>query len=132
MFKIADLVGLPSSQSAAPPTSRRALARPERSAAPPSKASIPVRWRKPPHPAVAPKIVYPPDGALIEWHGEELSLDGERRQATRSAGWSTASRCRPDCRAGRFIGSPIAWASRSSPVIDAEGRSARSTVRLSQ
>ena len=77
-----------------------------------------------------PQIVYPPDGALIEWRGEELPLEavGGRRPLR----WLVDGRPLPSTPPRR----PIYWQPEGVgfarlTVIDGEGRSAHSTVRLS-
>jgi hypothetical protein len=75
------------------------------------------------------KIVYPPDGALIEWRGEEVPLEGMGQSAVPLAGrWKTIATAPPR--------RPIYWQPdgigfAQLAVIDADGRSVRSTVRLS-
>ena len=80
--------------------------------------------------ASCPKIVYPPDGALIEWRGEALPL--EAAGGKRPLQWLVDGRPLPLDLPRR----PIYWQPESIgfvqlTVIDAAGRSARSTVRLS-
>jgi penicillin-binding protein 1C len=130
MFKIADLVGPLSSQSGAPPPSGALLL---------GRNDLPPRFRRldpgplaqAAAPSGAPKIVYPPDGALIEWRGEELSL--EAVGGKRPLRWLVDGKPLPPGPPRR----PIYWQPEGVgfsqlTVIDAEGRSARSTVRLSR
>jgi penicillin-binding protein 1C len=74
--------------------------------------------------------VYPPDGAVIEWRGEELPL--EAAGGNRPLRWLIDGKPLPP--------GPPRWPLYWQPdgigfsqltVIDASGRSARSTVRLS-
>src|SRR5208337_3518220 len=81
--------------------------------------------------ASVPKIIYPPDGALIEWRGEELPLEAlGGKQPLR---WLVDGRPLPPGLPRR----PLYWQPEGIgfadlTVIDASGRSARSHVRLSQ
>ena len=127
LFKIADLVGPPRSAStAAPPPGALQVRR----------AGLPPRLQRlePGMPGTSrargPEIVYPPDGALIDWHGEEVALeatggkpplrwlvDGRplaQQQPRRDTSWQ-----------------PVGVGFVQLSVIDAAGRSAHSTVRLS-
>jgi penicillin-binding protein 1C len=129
LFKIADLLGPASPRNIAPPPAGALLA---------GRNDLPPRLRRlDPGPLAqaaapngAPKIVYPPDGALIEWRGEELSLDaiGGKQPLL----WLVNGKPLPPGPPRR----PIYWQPEGIgfsqlTVIDAEGRSARSTVRLS-
>jgi penicillin-binding protein 1C len=129
LFKIADLLGPAMPRTEAPPpagvllTARNdlpaRLQRLDRSPLPGTAAS-----------AGGPQIVYPPDGALIEWRGEELPLEavGGRRPFR----WLVDGKPLPSTPPRR----PIYWQPEGVgfarlTVIDGEGRSAHSTVRLS-
>ncbi len=129
LFKIADLLG-PSQFRRMWPTPSGALLV--------GRNELPPRLRRleplPPAQAATltsgPRIVYPPDGALIEWRGEELPLE--------AAGGKGPLRWLVD-------GKPLVlalphqstyWLPEGNgfaqlTVIDAAGRSAHSTVRLS-
>jgi penicillin-binding protein 1C len=77
-----------------------------------------------------PRIVYPPDGALIEWHGEELAL--EAAGGKRPLQWLIDGKPL----ASDLPRRPVSWLPEGIgfaqlTVIDAQGRSAHSTVRLS-
>jgi penicillin-binding protein 1C len=77
-----------------------------------------------------PKIVYPPHGALIEWRGEEVPL--EAAGGKRPLRWLVDGRPLPAPEPRR----PIYWQPEGTgfarlTVIDGDGRSAHSTVRLS-
>jgi penicillin-binding protein 1C len=129
LFKIADLLGpaMPRSEASPPPGALLA-----------ARNDLPARLQRldpsPLHRAAAstggPQIVYPPDGALIEWRGEELPLE--------AVGGKPPFRWLVD---GKPLQStpprrPIYWQPESVgfvrlTVIDGEGRSAQSTVRLS-
>jgi len=129
LFKIVDLLGPSPSRTAAPPPP---------GALPVGRNALPPRLQRlDPGPLAqtssqtgGPRIVYPPDGALIEWHGEELPLE--------AAGGKPPLRWLVDGRPLPFDlpRGPIYWQPESIgfvqlTVIDAAGRSARSTVRLS-
>jgi len=80
--------------------------------------------------AGGPKIVYPPDGALIEWRGEEVPLDAiGGKQPLR---WLVDGRPLTwDPPRGEIYWQPEGIGFVQLSVIDAAGRSAHSTVRLS-
>jgi penicillin-binding protein 1C len=113
LFKIADLLGPPASKTDAPPPAGALLV---------GRHGLPRRLQRldPGQPAQAessastPMIVYPPDGAHLEWRGEEVPLEaiGGRRPFR----WLIDGiPLPPGCRADRFTGSPKGSASRSSP-----------------
>ena len=128
LFKIADLMGPSQLQRTWPAPSGALLA---------GRNDLPPRLRRldpgPLAPASSqtggPRIVYPPDGALIEWHGEELPL--EATGGKRPLQWLVD---------GKPLGSdlprrsvywlPLGIGFVQLTVIDAQGRSAHSTVRL--
>jgi penicillin-binding protein 1C len=129
LFKLADLLG-PALPRSEPPPPRGALLA--------SRNDLPARLQRldaGPLPRAAtsaggPQIVYPPDGALIEWRGEELPLEavGGRRPFR----WLVDGKPLPSTPPRR----PIYWHPEGVgfvrlTVIDGEGRSAQSTVRLS-
>jgi penicillin-binding protein 1C len=129
LFKIADLLGPSPSRTAVPPPPGALLV---------GRNALPPRLRQlDPGPLASAssetgglRIVYPPDGALIEWHGEELPL--EAAGGKRPLQWLVDGRPLPFDLPRR----PIYWQPESIgfvqlTVIDAAGRSARSTVRLS-
>ena len=77
-----------------------------------------------------PRIVYPPDGAQLEWRGEEVPLEVSGGKAPFR--WLVDGKPLAAVQPRR----PIYWQPDGVgfvqlAVIDAEGRSARSTVRLS-
>jgi len=129
MFKIADLVGPPLSREDTPPPKGVLLV---------GQSDLPPRLQRVvPRPSAqvasqtgGPKIIYPPDGALIEWRGEELPL--EAIGGKRPFRWLVDGKPLPSGSPRR----PVYWQPEGIgfaqlAVIDAEGRSARSTVRLS-
>jgi penicillin-binding protein 1C len=129
LFKIADLLG---------PAMPRKEAAPLRGALLAARNDLPARLQRldpSPSPKAAastggPQIVYPPDGALIEWRGEELPL--EAVGGKRPFRWLVDGKPLPSTPPRR----PIYWQPEGVgfarlTVIDGEGRSAHSTVRLS-
>ena len=125
LFKIADLLGpapAVSAASSAERMSRRDLPAGLRrlDAAPSATTSAD---------AGAPKILYPPDGAVVSWDGAELPLE--------AAGGRGPLRWLVDGRpiAPQAPRQPLYWRPDGPgfaqlTVIDAQGRSARATVRL--
>jgi penicillin-binding protein 1C len=129
LFKIADLLGPAMPRKEAPPPPGALLA---------ARNDLPSRLRRldsgPLQRAAAstggPQIVYPPDGALIEWRGEEVPL--EAAGGKRPFRWLVDGKPLPSTPPRR----PIYWQPAGVgfvrlTVIDGEGRSAHSTVRLS-
>ena len=127
LFKIADLLGPALPPSKAPPPLGALLV---------SRNDLPTRLQRldpgprEAAPAEGPKIVYPPDGALIEWRGEELPL--EATGGKRPLRWLVDDKPLPPTPPRR----PIYWQPAGVgfarlTVIDGAGRSAHSTVRLS-
>jgi penicillin-binding protein 1C len=129
LFKIADLLGPAMPRSEAPPPLGALLV---------GRKDLPTRLQRietgPPAQAAAaargPKIVYPPDGALIEWRGEDLPLEAFGGQ--RPLRWLVDGKPLPPAPPRQ----PIYWQPAGIgfahlTVIDGEGRSAHSTVRLS-
>ncbi len=126
LFKIADLLGPARPENSAPPPAGALLVR---------RRDLPPRLRRldpglSAQPLSAPKIVYPPDGALIEWRGEEVPLEAAGGRPPLR--WLVDGRPLPLAPPRR----PLYWRPEGVgfselTVIDAAGRSARSTVRLS-
>ena len=129
LFKIGDLLGPALPRSEAPPPPGALLA---------THNDLPARLQRlDPNPlpkaaasAGGPQIAYPPDGALIEWRGEELPL--EAVGGKRPFRWLVDGKPLPPTPPRR----PIYWQPEGVgfarlTVIDGEGRSAHSTVRLS-
>jgi penicillin-binding protein 1C len=129
LFKIADLIGPATSRSEAPTPMGALLV---------ARNDLPSRLQRldpgpPPRAAASaggPQIVYPPDGALIEWRGEELPL--EAVGGKRPFRWLVDGKPLPSTPPHR----PIYWQPEGVgfarlTVIDGNGRSAHSTVRLS-
>ena len=128
LFKIADLLGPATSRNEAPPLGALLVARND----------LPVRLQRldagslprPAAPAEGLKIVYPPDGALIEWRGEDVPL--EAAGGKRPLHWLVDGKPLPPTPPRRLIyWQPNGIGFARLTVIDGDGRSAHSTVRLS-
>jgi penicillin-binding protein 1C len=127
LFKIANLLG---------PAQSRNTARSPSGALLVSRNDLPPRLRhldsgaQATLPAEGPKIIYPPDGAVIEWRGEEVPLEAiGGRQPLR---WLVDGRPLtpgPPRSGVRWQPEDIGFV--QLLVIDAAGRSGHSTVRLS-
>src|SRR5208283_1199602 len=134
LFKIADLIGPPELPGSTAPPARSvpsgAFLVAERDLPPRLQRLDPGPLAAAASPASAPKIVFPPDGALIEWRGEELPLEAAGgKQPLR---WLVDGRPLPPGLPRR----PLYWLPEGIgfaelTVIDADGHSARSHVRLS-
>ena len=129
LFKIADLLGPSPARSDAPPPPGALLV---------GRKDLPARLERldpRPLPQAASQtsgfaIVYPPDGSLIEWRGEEVPLEVYGGKAPLR--WLVDGKPLPPVPPRR----PTYWQPDSIGfahlvVIDADGRSARSMVRLS-
>ncbi len=129
LLKIADLLGPPPPRSEMPPPAGTLLV--GRNELPGRLRRLdPVPLAQTAAPRGGPKIVYPPDGALIEWHGEELPLDAIGGKGPLR--WLVDGKPMPP----KLPYRPIYWQPTGIgfaqlTVIDATGRSARSMVRLS-
>ena len=133
MFKIADLLPVPApSALPAPPQGALIAARRElppglrRLAAEPLGGSR----RNGGHAAdpAGPKILYPPDGSVVAWTGQEVPLEAAGRGPLR---WLVDDRPLPPGRPRR----PVFWRPAGPgfvrlTVIDGDGNSARAAVRL--
>jgi penicillin-binding protein 1C len=76
-----------------------------------------------------PKILYPPDGATVEWHGEEVPLEAAGGSAPLR--WLADGRPLPQGQPRReLFWSPAGIGFTRLTVIDAAGRSAHANVRL--
>src|SRR6185437_6687553 len=80
--------------------------------------------------ACGPKILCPPDGATVEWHGEGVPLEASGGRAPLR--WLADGKPLPADRPRRTLyWTPRGVGFAQLTVIDANGRSARATVRLS-
>jgi penicillin-binding protein 1C len=131
LFKIADLLGpAPALSAPEPPSNALQL----------SRRDLPARLRHlEPGPfdnsragdPGAPKILYPPDGATVAWDGAALPLEaaggrGPLRWLVDGRPLAPAATRRP------LYWRPDGLGFAQLTVIDAQGRSARATVRLAQ
>jgi penicillin-binding protein 1C len=129
LFKIADLLGPATPRSEAPSPLGTLLV---------TQNQLPARLQRldagplarPAAPAEGLKIVYPPNGAIIEWRGEEVPL--EATGGKRPLHWLVDGKPLPPTPPRR----PIYWQPEGIgfarlTVIDGDGQSAHSTVRLS-
>jgi penicillin-binding protein 1C len=129
LFKIADLLGPATPRSEAPPPLGALLV---------AQNQLPARLQRldagplarPAAPAEGLKIVYPPNGAIIEWRGEEVPL--EAAGGKRPLHWLVDGKPLPPTPPRR----PIYWQPEGIgfarlTVIDSDCHSTHSTVRLS-
>ena len=127
LFKIADLLGPSRSREASPPPSGALLV--GRNDLPPRLRQLEPRALATSQPG-GPKIVYPPDGALIEWRGEEVPL--EAMGGKQPLRWLVDGRpLAPGTPRRGIYWQPEGIGFVQFSVIDAAGRNAHSTVRLS-
>ena len=128
VFKIADLIGPPANPHPVMPPPGALLV---------AGRDLPLALRRlDPGPADrrgrdpgGPKILYPPDGSIVEWHGEEVPLE-----AAGGAGplrWLVDGRpLPPGPPREELFWTPGGIGFAHLTVIDATGRSAHATVRL--
>ena len=130
LFKIADLLGPPAAGTGTkPPPGALVVA---------DGRDLPAGLRRlDPGPAEArrsrdgggPKILYPPDGSTVEWHGEEVPL--EASGGSWPLRWLADGRPLPPGQPRRALyWDPGGVGFTQLTVIDAAGRSAHATVRL--
>jgi len=127
VFKIADALGPSRSPSTAPPPSGALLV---------GREGLPPRLRRlePGMPGTSrvrgPEIVYPPDGAVVEWRGEDVPLEAAGGKPPLR--WLVDGRpLKPEAPRHEIYWQPAGIGFVQLSVIDAAGRSADSTVRLS-
>jgi penicillin-binding protein 1C len=128
VFKIADLLGRPARAAPAPPPPGALIV---------SRQELPPRLRHlDPGPLAhrgaggGPRILYPPDGATVAWSGGDLPLEAAGGRGPLR--WLVDGRPLPPAPPRK----PLYWQPEGIgfarlTVIDADGRSARATVRLS-
>jgi penicillin-binding protein 1C len=128
LFKIADLIGPAAKPWRAPPPPGALLV---------ASKDLPLALRRlDPGPAehagrdaAGPKILYPPDGSIVEWHGEGVPLE-----AAGGAGplrWLADGRpLPPGAPRKELFWRPGGIGFARLTVIDTLGRSAHATVRL--
>ena len=130
LFKAADLLGPPASRGATePPPGVMRVAHRD---LPPALRRLDPGKRETggSDDSGGPKILYPPDGAVVAWNGGGMSLEAAGGSAPLH--WLVDGRPLPQTPPHR----PVYWQPRDVgfvrlTVIDAKGRSARATVRLS-
>jgi penicillin-binding protein 1C len=130
MFKIADLLGPQPPDAAPPPQGVLQVARPD----------LPPGLRRldptPPEGARArdvggPRILYPPDGAVVAWDGSGVPLEAAGGRGPLR--WLIDGRPLPPGAPHRTLyWQPEGAGFVRLTVIDANGRGARATVRLAQ
>ena len=81
--------------------------------------------------AGGPKILYPPDGAIVEWDGQDIPLQANGGRAPFR--WLADGRPLPTGQPRRALyWTPPGLGFTRLTVIDADGRSANATVRISR
>ncbi|HXP02872.1 MAG TPA: penicillin-binding protein 1C [Stellaceae bacterium] len=128
LFKIADLIGPPANtRPASPPPGALLVA----------GRDLPLGLRRlDPGPAEhggrdpgGPKILYPPDGSIVEWHGEDVPLEAAGGRGPLR--WLADGRPLPPGPPRKeLFWTPAGIGFARLTVIDAAGRSAHATVRL--
>jgi penicillin-binding protein 1C len=126
-FKIADLLGPATSSPPRPPPGTLLVA--NRDLPPGLRRLDPGPAERAGRDAGGPKILYPPDGSIVEWHGEEVPLE-----AAGGAGplrWLADGRpLSPAAPRRALYWNPSGAGFARLTVIDTAGHSAHATVRL--
>ncbi|MBV9554805.1 MAG: penicillin-binding protein 1C, partial [Alphaproteobacteria bacterium] len=129
LFKIADLLGPPASNGLRKPPPPGALVVARRDLPPGLRRLDAGPAERAGRDAAGPKIVYPPDGATVEWHGEGVPLEAAGGQG--QLRWLVDGRPLPPGQPRRTLyWSPSGIGFSRLTVLDAAGRSAHATVRL--
>jgi penicillin-binding protein 1C len=130
VFKIADLLGPPAAKLMPKPAPQGALLVARRDLPAALQRLDPGPFERVAQDAGGPKILYPPDGATVEWHGEGVPLEASGGRAPLR--WLADGKPLPEGRPRRTLyWTPRGVGFAQLTVIDANGRSARATVRLS-
>ena len=130
LFKIADLLGPAATRIGPQPAPEGALLVPRRGLPAALQRLDPGPLERVVQNAGGPKILYPPDGATVEWHGEAVPLEASGGRAPLR--WLADGKPLPEGAPRRTLyWSPPGIGFAQLTVIDAAGRSARATVRLS-
>jgi penicillin-binding protein 1C len=128
LFKIADLLGPPAAGGPKPPPPGALLV---------ARRNLPMALQRlDPGPAEragrdpgGPKILYPPDGSIVEWHGEEVPLEAAGGRGPLR--WLADGRPLPQSAPRQeLFWTPAGVGFARLTVVDAAGRSAHATVRL--
>ncbi len=129
VFKIADLLGPASASSRPKPPPPGALLVTRRDLPAKLQHLDPGPAERAGRDAGGPKILYPPDGSTVEWHGEEVPLEASGGSAPLR--WLADGKPLPPGEPRRaFFWDPAGVGFTRLTVIDASGRSAHATVRL--
>ncbi len=128
LFKIADLLG-PAANSDVPRPPPGALLVARRDLPPRLQRLDPGPAERAGREAGGPKILYPPDGSTVEWHGEAVPLEASGGRGPLR--WLADGRpLPPGAPRHELFWSPDGVGFTRLTVIDAAGRSAHATVRL--
>ena len=128
LFKIADLLGPPAAGGPKPPPPGALLV---------ARRNLPAALQRlDPGPAEragrdpgGPKILYPPDGSIVEWHGEEVPLEAAGGRGPLR--WLADGKPLPQSAPRQeLFWTPTGVGFARLTVVDAAGRSAHATVRL--
>jgi len=129
VFKIADLLGPAIARSGLKPPPPGALLLARRNLPPGLQRLDPGPAENAGRDPGGPKILYPPDGATVEWHGEEVPLEASGGRGPLR--WLADGRPLPQGDPRRELyWNPAGVGFAQLTVIDAAGRSAHATVRL--
>jgi penicillin-binding protein 1C len=130
LFKIADLLGPPSVKTGPSPAPEGALLLSRRELPPRLQRLQPNLLEATKNPdSGGPWILYPPDGAVVEWDGRDVPLKAAGGRGPLR--WLVDGRPLPAGQPRRsFYWQPAGIGFAQLTVIDAAGRSARATVRL--
>jgi len=129
VFKIADLLGPPAANSGRSPPPPGALMVAARNLPPGLRRLEPGPAERGGRDLGGPKILYPPDGSTVEWHGEEVPLEASGGRAPLH--WLADGRPLPQSQPRHeSYWSPAGVGFTQLTVIDGAGRSAHATVRL--
>ena len=128
LFKIADLLG-PAATSEAPKPPPGAMLVARRDLPPRLQRLDPGPAERAGRETGGPKILYPPDGSTVEWHGESVPLEASGGRGPLR--WLVDGKPLPPGEPRRdLFWSPDGVGFTRLTVIDAAGRSAHATVRL--
>jgi penicillin-binding protein 1C len=129
LFKIADLLGPPAAASGPKPPPPGAMLVARRDLPPALQRLDPGPAERAGRDTGGPKILYPPDGSTVEWHGEEVPLEAAGGHGPLR--WLADGKPLPQGEPRReLFWNPDSVGFTRLTVIDAAGRSAHATVRL--
>jgi penicillin-binding protein 1C len=128
LFKIADLLGPPSANAPNPPPPG-ALRVARRNLPPALQRLDPGPAERAGRDPGGPKILYPPDGSIVEWHGEEVPLEAAGGRGPLR--WLADGKPLPQGTPRQeLFWAPAGIGFARLTVVDTAGRSAHATVRL--